>query len=94
MEPVTVGEFRSRPHRSHPARGAEAPDLMRVGCGRELVLAADRILELLDAGIDELDDAAAPRADEMVVVLAFAEPLVAVLLLVQADASDEAALVQ
>src|SRR5271169_1083989 len=60
----------------------------------EVVLPADGLLAFLDRRVDELDDLAAARAHEVVVVLALAEPLVAVLLLVQPHASDEAAAVK
>jgi hypothetical protein len=58
---------------------------------RESVALADVLLEGLDAWLDELDHPSARRADEVVVVLALAHPLVPVLLLVQPHAADEPA---
>src|SRR6185295_18546149 len=49
---------------------AQAGDLQLVVGGRETVGAADLGLQRGDAGTDELDDAAARGADEVVVLLA------------------------
>src|SRR5579883_1221083 len=51
-----------------PALPAEAVELVRVPAHDEVVQLGDRLLRLLDLLVVELDDPAAPRADEVVVV--------------------------
>src|SRR5512140_3775888 len=73
---------------------AEPTNLVRMGDRVEVPAPADIFLELLDPRLDELHDLPASRADQVVVVLALAQPLVSVLLLVQPDAPDETTLVK
>src|SRR5690606_9208333 len=70
---------------------AQAVDLQRAALGHEAVGAADLRLQGVDARADELDDAAAGAADEVVVLLAGVEVLVDEATLSEAALADEAA---
>src|SRR5450759_1838328 len=63
---------------------------MAVRHGPEAVRGADGVLKTLDLWLEELDDPAAPRADQVVMMLAGVEPLVPVALLAHPDPADDA----
>src|SRR6266542_5596000 len=75
---------------ARPALAADAPHLVTVRQRQEAVTLADLVLEALDAGLVELDDAAALIADQVVVVLPGPKAFVAVPGLPDPHAADDA----
>src|SRR6266542_3548205 len=75
---------------ARPALAADAPHLVTVRQRQEPVALADLVLEALDAGLVELDDAAALIADQVVVVLPRAKAFVAIPGLPDPHAADNA----
>ena len=71
--PSTVPGLRAR-----PAAAADAPQLVGVRQQDEAVVRGDFVLQRLDARLEELDDAPALIADQVVVVVARAQALVPV----------------